>query len=55
MKEIVSGCLRRDTHFECHKGTIKGEQVVCAGWYNQYSSQMIRIAGRLNAIEFIEP
>lgn len=54
MKEIVTGCVRRDTHFECHKGTIEGKHIVCAGWFSKFSSQMIRIAGRLNAIVFVD-
>lgn len=53
--EIIRDCLSKDTHFECHKGTIKGEQIVCRGWFDRYTSQMIRIAGRLNAIEFVKP
>ena len=54
MTSIVRNCLKRDTHFECHKGTINNEQIVCAGWYNQYTSQMLSIAQRLNMIEFVE-
>jgi len=54
-KEIVTGCQNKDTHFECHKGTIKGENIVCAGFYNRFTSQMIRIAGRLGMIEFVNP
>jgi hypothetical protein len=54
MQQIVSSCLRDDKHFECHKGTINNDKIVCAGWYEQYTSQMIRIAGRLNSIQFVE-
>jgi hypothetical protein len=53
MKEIISSCVRNDNHFECHKGTLDGKNIVCAGWYSRYTSQMIRIAGRLNVIKFV--
>ena len=54
MKEIVTGCRRKDTHFECHKGTIDGKEVVCYGFYSRFTSQMIRIAGRLGMIKFVD-
>ena len=55
-KELLSNCQKTQTHFICHKATIKGEDAVCAGFYKNmgYVSQMIRIAERLNCIEFIE-
>lgn len=53
MKEIVTECRRKDTHFECHKGTIEGKNIVCHGWFTRFTSQMIRIAGRLNMIKFV--
>lgn len=51
-KEIVSGCSKNQTHFICHKS----DNVVCKSFYDKlgYVSQMVRIAQRLNAIEFIE-
>jgi hypothetical protein len=55
MKEILKDCTRKDTYFICHKGTITGEEIICAGFYEKFSSQMIRIAGRLNCIEFVKP
>lgn len=55
MAEIIKGCRKDDSHFECHKGSIVGVPVVCKGFFDNETSQMIRIAGRLNAIEFVNP
>jgi len=51
-KQIVSDCSRNQTHFICHKS----DDIVCRQFYDKlgYVSQMIRIAKRLNSIEFIE-
>lgn len=53
--EILKDCIKNDTHFECHKGTIVGENIVCSGFFQKYSTNLIRIMGRLGAIEFINP
>jgi hypothetical protein len=55
-KEIIKDCLEKQTHFICHKATIKGEEIVCSKFYNTFGfhSQMVRIAQRLNCIEFVE-
>ena len=56
-KEIIKDCLRSQTHFICHKATINdNEEVVCSKFYNTigYRSQMVRIAQRLNALEFVD-
>ena len=56
-KEIIQDCATKQTHFICHKATMNGdEEVVCCKFFNTigYKSQMVRIAQRLNALEFIE-
>ena len=55
-KEIIKGCVRDQTHFVCHKASIKGEEIVCKTFFDQFGiySQMARIAERLNALEFVE-
>lgn len=53
--QIIRNCLKKDIHFECHKGTIEGVAVVCRGFYDQYPTQLIRIAERLNVVEFVNP
>jgi len=56
-KEIIKDCAESQTHFICHKATMKGgEEIVCSKFFNTigYKSQMVRIAQRLNALEFVE-
>lgn len=55
MREVLSECRRKDSHFICHKATIAGLDVCCRGYYDiQPPSQLMRIAGRLRMIEFID-
>lgn len=56
MKEIISDCLQNQRHFICHTATMNEEKVVCKTFYDKlgHKSQMVRIAERLNAIEFVE-
>lgn len=53
---ILRKCLRDDTHFECHKGTLRGKQLCCRGFFDQFEGvgQLLRIAGRLGAIKFVD-
>ena len=55
-KEIIKDCVSSQNYFVCHKATINGEEIVCNKFFNNFghNSQMIRIAKRLNAIEFVE-
>jgi hypothetical protein len=56
-KTIIKDCAEKQTHFICHKATMKGdEEIVCSKFFNTlgYTSQMIRISKRLNALEFVE-
>lgn len=56
-KEIVQGCIKNQTHFICHKATISGDkEIVCKTFFDKFGhhSQMIRIAERLNMIEYVE-
>lgn len=54
MADIISDCRRKDSHFLCHKHTIAGRDVMCRGFYEtQPPSQMLRIAGRLDAVTFV--
>lgn len=55
-KEIIDGCAKKQSYFICHKSSMKDGQVVCRTFFDKlgHISQMIRIAERLNAIEFVE-
>lgn len=47
--QLLDECKRKDNHFICHKS----EDVCCRGFFDTQTSQLIRIAGRLGAIEFV--
>lgn len=52
--ELLRECERRDSHFVCHKSQLaKVGEIVCRGFYDTSSTNLIRIAGRLGAIEFV--
>jgi len=53
-KDILNDCRKDDNHFICHKATIEGKEICCRGFYDTQTSQMIRIAQRLNVVEFVE-
>lgn len=55
MSDILQSCVLKDSHFNCHKGTIVDETIVCKGFYDNYSSNLIRIMGRLNGLQFVNP
>lgn len=55
-KQIVNDCIRKQTHFICHKATMNGhKEILCRTFFDSFGhmSQMVRIAGRLNMIEFV--
>ena len=52
-QEILKGCRERDNHFICHKASIDSKDICCRGFYDNQTSNLIRIMGRLNAIEFV--
>lgn len=53
-KQILSDCSKNDSHFICHKATIDKKDVCCRGFYDASSTNLIRISGRLNMIEFVD-
>lgn len=57
MKDILKKCAHQDTHFLCHKGTIKGKDIVCRGFYDRYDSKVIRMIKWLgeSLIQFVTP
>jgi hypothetical protein len=53
-KDLLEECERNDTHFVCHKSSINGGEACCKGFYDTYSTNMLRISQRLRMIEFID-
>lgn len=56
-KNLIKDTIKNGTYFICHKATMEGnEEIVCSKFFNELGdkSQLIKIAKRLDAIEFIE-
>jgi hypothetical protein len=55
-KQIIKDCVENQTYFICHKATMNNEEVVCKRFFDEmgYKSQMVQIAQRLNALEFVD-
>lgn len=50
-REVLAECAQSDSHFICHKT----KDVCCRGFYDRDpgASNLMRIAGRLGAVEFV--
>jgi len=53
-ESILDSCSEDDSHFICHKATIENKDVCCKGFYDTQTSGMIRVASRLNMVEFVD-
>lgn len=53
-QQLLNDIERKDSHFICHKATIKNKEVVCRGFYENKTSNMIRISQRLDMVEFVD-
>jgi hypothetical protein len=53
---ILRDCARGDKHFICHKFTMVGQEACCRAFYDRDpgATNLMRIAHRLNAVEFVE-
>jgi hypothetical protein len=52
-RQVLAECEQNDSHFICHKSSMNGSDVCCRGFYDAKSTNMIRIAQRLDAVEFV--
>lgn len=53
-RDLLSSIEKSDAHFTCHKATIENKDIVCRGFYEVKTSNMIRISQRLGMIEFVD-
>jgi len=53
-QSILDDCTENDTHFVCHEGTIAGEDICCRAFFEQHTTNMLRISQRLHMLEFVE-
>lgn len=54
-KAVIDGALRRDTWFECHRGSLKGRRLVCRGFYDAHArdTRGLRMAVALGIVRFV--
>lgn len=55
MRELLKETQRKDTYFVCHKSTLAGHNVACAGWHARFDCNLSRIMGRLGGVSFVDP
>ncbi len=53
-EQLLDKIKDEDSHFICHKATIANQDIVCRGFYENKTSNLIRISERLNMIEFVD-
>jgi hypothetical protein len=55
-KELLKEIAEKQSYFVCHKASMNGEEIVCKTFFDKlgHQSQMIRIAERLNVVQFVE-
>lgn len=56
-RQIIAGCIKDDTHFVCHKGTLAGLNVACAGVarVTGFRGVALRLAMALGVVQKIDP
>lgn len=55
-QEVIEQALASDSWFECRKGTLQGQNIVCRGFWNKHKKDSLatRLALMLNMFEFVE-
>lgn len=51
-REIMRKVVREDGYFLCHKGSIRGEEVICAG---SHPGNLVRVLGRIGGLIEVDP
>ncbi|MCF2903087.1 hypothetical protein L1267_22210 [Pseudoalteromonas sp. OFAV1] len=53
--EILEDCVTNNKKFLCHKGTIRGVDIVCRGYYEKYNDPAVnKLLESVGEIEFVE-
>ena len=58
--DILRECEQKNRYFECHKGTIRKDKVVCAGFVeavnrDEIPNSTVQIATRLGMLDPVDP
>jgi hypothetical protein len=51
---VLSECERSGTYFICHKATLRGDAVVCRGFFDTGSNTLCRVAARFGHMTFVD-
>lgn len=54
--QIIEDCLKRDHFFVCHKGSIKGLNIVCRGFWDKHKTDVwpLRLAVLVGGLPEVE-
>jgi hypothetical protein len=52
-QQVLARCAKKDAHFICHKATVVGKDAVCNGFYKTRTTNLLRMAQRLEQIQFV--
>lgn len=51
--QLLRECKKKDAHFICHKATMVGQEACCRVFFDTRSTNLMRIARRIGAVEFV--
>lgn len=57
-QDIIDDCLANDGWFECHKGTIRGDNICCRGFWDRYRNDVLPlrlVQMYLEFVQFVDP
>lgn len=55
-KQLLKEIAEKQSYFVCHKASMNNDEIVCKKFFDElgHQSQMIRIAERINVVQFVE-
>jgi len=53
-EEVLRDCQELNTHFVCHKASLKDLDVCCRGFFDEGRDARSRLANQLGLLEFVE-
>ncbi len=55
-ESIIKECIRDDTFFQCHKGTLKNQDICCRGFWDNFKDRfnLGRVVQRIGGPQFVE-
>ena len=55
-RDILAEAKETQSHFVCHKASMKGEDVCCSKWFEKFGnqSQLVRVAERLGVLKWVD-